>query len=319
MPGIGTSGYLPEGGWQANFSLRYQFSDRHFRGRHEETHRKELGTQVENTVWLADLGVTYGLSARTNLTLSVPYLVAERTGPNRDFPGERYENNATGIGDITLTARRWMLDPEKHLDENVSLGLGIKLPTGEPNVLDARKVKNEAGETELEIRTVDQSIQPGDGGFGFLVDLSAFKQIGAFTPYIAGTYLFNPENTNGVQTFRSRESEAIMSVADQYVARAGTLWTPAGGPVSVGLGARLEGVPVRDLIGGDDGFRRPGYAFSVEPSVVYSRGKSVFSLSVPVALIRNRQRSVPDMQEEGRHGDAAFADWVLLFGWTYRF
>ena len=41
--------------------------------------------------------------------------------------------------------------------------------------------------------------------------------------------------------------------------------------------------------------------------------------NVKSAEKRNRQRSVPDKQEEGRHGDAAFADWLLLFGWSYRF
>ena len=318
MPGIGTSGYLPEGGWQSYIGVRYQFSDRHFRGSEEEPERQEQGTQVENTVYLYDLGLTYGLSARTSLSLSLPFLFATRSGVNRDF-GERYEDTANGIGDLTLTARRWMLDPEENDDQNVSLGFGIKLPTGEPNAVDSRKVLDDNGETVYQVRTVDQSIQPGDGGFGFLVDLSAFTQVGQFTPYLAGTYLFNPRGTNGVDTQRSRASEAIMSVADQYVARVGTMWTAEGSHFSFGIGGRVEGVPVYDVFGSSDGFRRPGYAISVEPSLIYANAKSVFSLSVPVALERNRERSVPDRETPGRHGDAAFADWVLLLGWTYRF
>src|SRR5207253_6590325 len=44
------------------------------------------------------------------------------------------------------------------------------------------------------------------------------------TLYGSGLYLFNPRNTNGVLTGRGRASEAIMSVSDQYLARAGVLF-----------------------------------------------------------------------------------------------
>ena len=37
-----------------------------------------------------------------------------------------------------------------------------------------------------EVRTNEQSIQPGDGGFGFIVDQIAFKKMGLFTPYATG-------------------------------------------------------------------------------------------------------------------------------------
>ena len=42
-------------------------------------------------------------------------------------------------------------------------------------------------------------------------------------------------------------------------------------------------------------------------------------IAVPVAVYRNRLRSVPDRLEAGRHGDAAFADWLLLVGYSRRF
>ena len=82
------------------------------------------------------------------------------------------------------------------------------------------------------------------------------------------------------------------------------------------VGGRIEGVPVRDVIGGSDGFRRPGYAISVEPGVAYWAGRHLISLAVPIALYRNRTQSVPDEERNG-HGDAAFADWILLLGWTF--
>ncbi|HYV27228.1 MAG TPA: hypothetical protein VFA77_06820, partial [Candidatus Eisenbacteria bacterium] len=55
----------------------------------------------------------------------------------------------------------------------------------------------------------------------------------------------------------------------------------------------------------------PGFAISIEPGLVYSKNRWTASLSAPVALYRNRERSVID-EQTGRHGDAAFADFMIL-------
>ena len=84
-------------------------------------------------------------------------------------------------------------------------------------------------------------------------------------------------------------------------------------------GIRLEGVPVRDIIGGDTGFRRPGIAVSFEPAFnIIVKGKNSATLSVPIAIYRNRFQSVPD-KARGAHGDAAFADYLILAGYSRRF
>lgn len=77
-------------------------------------------------------------------------------------------------------------------------------------------------------------------------------------------------------------------------------------------------MPADDIIGGSNGFRRPGYAVSLEPGITYSHGVSSFNLGVPVAVYRNRTRSVAD-RASGGHGDAAFADYLLLLGYSRRF
>jgi hypothetical protein len=48
------------------------------------------------------------------------------------------------------------------------------------------------------------------------------------------------------------------------------------------------------------------------------KGKNAVTLSIPVAIYRNRFQSVPD-QARGAHGDAAFADYLILGGYTRRF
>lgn len=75
---------------------------------------------------------------------------------------------------------------------------------------------------------------------------------------------------------------------------------------------------MRDLRGPSDGFRRPGIAVSIEPALHIVRGKSTVTIGIPVALYRNRFVSVPD-EARGAHGDAAFADYLVLAGSSRRF
>lgn len=325
-PVIGAQGspYLEPDQWQFNFGWRYQYSDRHFTGFSEEEERDHEDSQVKNTIHMLTFGATYGWDEQTAVTITLPYFMNERSQQNRAFPGERRFTAARGIGDLSVLARRWLLDTQENPTHNFGVGLGIKLPTGEDNVQDSIKVIADSdgdGDTEpmLRSQTVDQSIQPGDGGFGLIVDFEWFHQIGSFTPYAYLGWIFTPQGESGVQTGRSKQGERVMSIADNYFARCGTMYALDSLPgLSLGLGGRIEGVPAHDPWGKDHGFRRPGYAVSVEPSVILARGANVFSLSVPIAVVRNRQRSDAD-QRFGGHGDAAFADYVLLFNWSHRF
>jgi hypothetical protein len=308
--------------WLVSTSWRYQRSDTHFVGTEHQINRDREESQVINTINLAELGIRYNATPLWSFTLGVPYLMAERSSPIRNANRvvvDRYTTATHGVGDITFTARRLLWKPLKHPDGNLSLGLGVKLPTGQDNAVDTTRT-GVNGQT-VAIQTVDQSIQPGDGGFGVILDVQAFQRVAhsGFALYGGATYLLNPRNTNGVRTYRSASGEEVMSVADQYLVRAGASYgTPSWKGFGVSLGGRLEGVPADDLIGESKGFRRPGYAISVEPGVSFSRGPHTISLAVPIAAYRNRVRSVPD-REHGRHGDAAFADWLLFVGYWRKF
>jgi hypothetical protein len=112
-----------------------------------------------------------------------------------------------------------------------------------------------------------------------------------------------------------------MSIADQYLLRGGVA-TPVpktNNRLQFSAGLRIEGVRVRDIIGGDTGFRRPGVAVSVEPAINVNMGaRNQLTVGVPVAVYRNRFISVPD-EARGAHGDAAFADYLVLAGFTRKF
>jgi hypothetical protein len=87
---------------------------------------------------------------------------------------------------------------------------------------------------------------------------------------------------------------------------------------------RDDCLPVRDLLGNSDGFRRPGYIIAAEPGVTYRIKNVALYAYVPIAIIRDRSQSVPDIRQSAltnvyTHGDAAFADYVVNVGVTVKF
>jgi hypothetical protein len=324
-PGLGVqgTGYPAAGEWGFSLGWRYQESDRHFVGDEYQEERDELGNQVINHVNLADLTFRYQATKRVELSLGVPILMGTRSQSLRQqgVELERYQTAARGVGDVFFTTHRWMFDPDTHPGRNLQLGVGVKIPTGQNNATDTFRVLSGNAVTN-QIRTVDQSIQPGDGGFGILVDFSTFSAVagGKMSLYAGGAYLATPGEKSNVQTYRTAPGEEVMSIADQFLARGGVAFPiPKSANMTFSGGLRVEGVPVRDIIGADAGFRRPGVAVSFEPTInIIVKGKNAATLSVPIAIYRNRFQSVPD-KARGAHGDAAFADYLILAGYSRRF
>lgn len=300
------------GHWTLSVGYRYQHSFRHFVGTNEQKQREVLGNQIVNNYHLFDVGVSYQLTPRVSINGSLPMLFAYRN----QLYNPRGEYRVRGIGDATVGVRTWIWRPPTESGGNVSLGLSLKMPTGNS---DSRSTATTSG-GQIVQAVADQSIQAGDGGWGFAVDMQAFRRMPwGSTLYFTGTYLFNPEETSGVPTFRSRPSEAIMSVADQYLYRGGISHpVPKIRGLVGSIGGRIEGVPVHDAFGGSLGFRRPGYSIAVEPGFLYGRGRDTWSFNLPIAVERNRRRSVTDYMDN-RHGDAAFADYSITIGYSRRF
>jgi hypothetical protein len=323
-PGLGVQGggYPAAGTWSASFGWRYQKSDRHFVGDHYEEIRDEQESQVINNLNMADIAIRYQATNRIEIGIGAPFIMATRSQALRSqgVNIERYQTQARGLGDIVIGARRWMFDPDTNPGGNLSLGVGFKLPTGANNVTDTFRVMQSGTITNV-VRTVDQSIQPGDGGFGILLEYNTFKSLaaGKWSVYSSGVYLANPQETSNVLTYRGGAGERVMSIADQYLVRGGAAFAlPGSSRWSAAAGIRVEGIPVRDFIGGDYWFRRPGVAVSFEPAVTFANGKHGVTLGFPIAMYRNRFKSVWDEERDG-HGDAAFADWLMMFGYTRRF
>lgn len=319
-------------GWTFNFNNRYFRSYKHFVGTEEQKHRTEEGTEVINYSFSWDFSLTRSFNKYWSLTIGVPVIsnvrssMYEHYGNNSTNPNARNNTSSFGIGDLRIVANRWLFDPAKSHKGNIQVGLGIKLPTGDYQYQDYF-YKNDS--TSL-IGPVDQSIQLGDGGTGFITEVNAIynisHRVGVYGNFY---YLINPREQNGVSTARggNTSSTAVkyftstMSVPDQYMARAGVNYMH--NKFTFSGGARIECIPSSDLIGGDKGFRRPGYVVSAEPVIAYQMKKANIYLSVPVALKRNRTQSYSDKlrsMDDGikRQGDAAFSDYFVTAGITFR-
>ncbi|MFN5546940.1 MAG: hypothetical protein ACK49W_06855 [Bacteroidota bacterium] len=333
--------------WQVGANYRYFESFRHFKGDEEQYDRLVKQTQVINYSNTMDISASMGLTLRTQLNVNLPVSYTDRSsyyehgGQTTTFPGARKTSTSAGIGDARIGISKWLWNPVSHTKSNLMLGVGLKLPTGNWNVQDSfynvmvTDPVTGTSSRKTVYRPVDQSIQLGDGGLGLSLEMQGFWEMadGLFA-YGNAFYILNPRGVNGTMTNRRTTivvngvsqvftNEYMCSVADQYAARLGFLSQSQLHGLSFSWGARLEGVPVRDLVGESYGFRRPGYTIAAEPGVTYMKGKTTVNFNMPIALYRIRKQSVTDKEVQdatgvARNGDAAFADYLISLGVTYR-
>jgi hypothetical protein len=314
-------------GWELNLNNRYFRSYKHFVGTEEQKQREDLGTNVINHSYELDITATRTVNLRWSLAMTLPIFDFRRSSLYEHGGAARYSTGSFGIGDARFSAYRWMFDPLTSHKGNVQLGLGIKLPTGNYNYQDYFHTKVA---DSLVLGPVDQSIQPGDGGTGITFELNSFYNFShKLGVYGSLFYLSNPREVNGTSTTRGGVASAnakkyntdVMSVPDLFMTRAGVSYMLH--QFNFAGGVRVEALPSKDLIGGSKGFRRPGYIVSAEPSVTYVAKKASFNLAVPFALKRNRTQSNADKRQtadSGKYtqGDAAFADYLVSIGMTFK-
>jgi hypothetical protein len=329
-PMFGASGegrYLRAGQWETSLVGRHYSARRHFYDQNVESHNP--APKVEKTI--GDLSLTRMLSDRYSLTLSVPY--SDGTFDRTPIAPTAAVDNASGIGDVAVVVRRWMSDPATSKNGNIRLGVGLKAPTG--------AYTQETNRTRNGLPApghADISIQPGDGGWGGVLGLEAFRHTGARGVLFAeAAYILNPRGDSGHNNQMLGPGPYVpnnrTSVPDYYLARAGFV---VGEPVglkraSAQVGLRLEGQPVRDILGPDTGFRRPGHTLALEPGVAYAFGRSNVFVSVPLTIYRGRPLSVDEEKRASTNAaqsnppgartsavSAAFADVNVIVGVTFR-
>jgi hypothetical protein len=364
---LSTNGYtLAKGQFQIGTSYRYFHSFRHFIGTTEQPQRQttggghnpdgtERGDAVNIYSHSVDLNISYGLTDRLQLNVAIPYVHNERSQVFKSNPKVinssdtfRYSLYAKGLGDIRISAGYWVFAPEKAHTGNLMVGLGVKLNSGSHSASDMTPTNDAASKSILYTRqTVDQAIQPGDGGIGVSLEVQGFKQLyKGIYGFANGYYLFNPRESNGsyksAPTVVKDQSGNVLGTLygynvyaspDQYFGRVGFMGSVLKNKsLTLSLAGRFEGIPAYDAFGGQAAYRRPGYVVAIESGLSYRTGKHGFSLFVPVNFIRNRIQSAADHAQQNLQnsvitdqskkvhvqGDAAFADYSISVNYSYR-
>lgn len=265
----------------------------------------DLNKLLRPKEWLNTIDVTgtYQINNRLSFTASLPVVINNISFLIPPGVDRRFGLPGRGIGDVALLARSYVWDPVKHPTANVALGLGMKLPTGSggptgvyPNVQGVFADKP----------TTPNSIPPGDRGTGIIFEAIAFKTFTGNHAFkgsnilLSGNYLSNPRNTNNVASAITNLGLATPgdinaltnTVGDAYSLRATfSMPSPGGGHVAALkrvrwlASYRWEGIPKRDLIGNNRGFRQPGYVMAVGPGISVRLFKQTrLTVEVPITV-----------------------------------
>lgn len=302
--------------WQLAVDYRYIHADQFFFGTQQTTPPAQFfGQPLIINIHTANVNVTYAATDRVGVRLTVPvsYGAASRFYPDTS----RHVARAVGIGDISLVGTAWLMTPRTHAKGNVAIGAGVKFPTGNNKYTDNFFL---AGGSSVQW-PVDQSIELGDGGWGIILQGQAFRHVAPRTvAYFTGSYLLSPRNqTEVVREPVGANSTVRYSVPDVYSGRLGVsygLLLERG--VSVSLGGRIDGIPYHDLIGNNDGFRRPGYVVFVDPGVAIERGPDALTFSTPVRVAQ-RLATRQMVRPGGLLGSGDLAKVLFFVGYARRF
>jgi len=304
--------YQREHEWQLTLAYRRLISNEWFVGTTENSALAPGGQSPEFRIHTVVADVAYAISDRYRVKLSVPFSAGSlsRVWPDKAL----HEQTATGIGDVTAAVEAWVLRPRTHERGNIAFGLGLKAPTGSHKI--GSQFYTAAGAVDF---PADQTIQPGDGGLGITLDTRGFRQITErLHAYAAASYMVSPKKQSDVEWVPA--SGVYWAVPDVYSARLGgafALMPDAG--IAMSLGARIDGIPVHDLLGGGDEetIKRTAYVIFADPGISYSRGRSLVTLSVPYRLAVNRQKSVFESRTKALNA-GGFAKYLMFASYTHR-
>jgi hypothetical protein len=310
--GIQNQPFLAAKKWQAQFSYQYAHTDQFYVRSQRNDAAGPHGQPPRREVSLLNVDILYGITNRLSLDLTIPFLtgygVSLQGAPGSAKP---YRYDQSGLGDVSIQAEYWLKDPAKASRVKGSVGFGIKTPTG--NSTATGLFYSPTGDVT---RPIDEAVQLGNGGWEILLRAQGTAAVGGpFFAYGSAYYgLSLNEHANVLN------GTALRGVPDTYSARLGAAYVfpKLQGLVLTG-GGRINGVTVKDVIGGSDLYwRRPGYEVYFEPGVTWTRGKNMLSVSVPLRVYQNKLDSPLDISLK-RHIGAGFVPYLVLASYARRF
>lgn len=323
-----TSNTFSASEWELNINNRYFDTYKDYKGTQDQHTPPANQNVIRSYTTVAAL--TRILNKGWSLEFALPFAANSRTsdlehgGPNTT----RYTTSATGIGDISFTAYKWLLAPGVTQKGNIQLGLGIKLPTGNSTSKDYFHWND----STTVLAPVNAAIELGDGGTGIITELNTFYVFNnTFNLYGNFYYLISPKGQSSLLgTAGGRPPSAVLiqagganfTVPDVYSMRAGLNYNLTKWAFSMGL--RDEGIPVYDVIGSSYGTRRAGYTLSVEPGVIYKLKNAAVYAYVPYivshAIVQNIvDRNTSNITGVYTIGSGGSGDYQIFLGVQFLF
>ena len=317
---LGAAGeaYQRTGEWKVTLAYRRLLSKEWFIGNQESGSLAPGGTPPVFEIHTVVTDIGYSFNDRVRAHVAIPF--SSGTLSRRWADNAHHEQNASGVGDISVNAEAWLLEPRSHQRGNIAIELGVKAPTGSHT----KPSQFYLGSGPVDF-PADQTIQPGDGGWGFNVQVQGFRQIvDRATAYASGSYMISPKAYTNVMGAPAGAPNGNLrwSVPDVYSARGGVALDvlPDHG-LTMSLGARVDGIPVRDLIGGgDEGtIKRTSYIVYADPGLSYTRDKHNVTVGVPWRVKLNRMKSLTEQQPGALPNAGGFAKYLVFVSYSRRF
>ena len=315
-PSLGASSgtALNEGQWQTGLAYRYLHANRFYVGHAYRPDRAPSGMPVHISVHTVELTLTYAVTNRVAVNVGIPVATASETRAQGD--AQLHTRSASGVGDIYVTGSAWMptgrTTPGEFRDRSGHQGADWRVGKDGDYAMASGATTSRALDPSIRRGTADggsSSRRTGSGRYSLASLHTRLPRIWRIRVPTSGVYVFGAAYRGLVA--RSRCS-------DEYSAHAGLTYRQRRGGLTMSLGGRIDGVPVRDWLGGgDDSFRRPGYVVyssrgsrSLSPIVRSPRGTTL-SLTVPFAVDQNRKPSTIDAKY-GQRGGGDFARYLIL-------
>ncbi|MFI5154799.1 MAG: hypothetical protein ACHQEM_01350 [Chitinophagales bacterium] len=309
----------------------FDISNRYFHSWNLYSGKEQIGADGVNLYeYSMNLNLSHYMKKGWSYSVDLPIAVNKATvgqGPYNAI-------HAVGIGDIRITGYKWILNTEKYQRGNIQVGLGVKLPTGNYHYEDYYYLDPNSASQKI-LAPVNVAIQLGDGGTGITTEINAYYLFSnKFSVNANLFYLISPRDVNGVAStppeFLDDSTKALMSatttdvnsVPDNYTLSAGGNYT--FGKLVGSMNLRFEGAPAHDLFGDNDGLRRVGYIFSVQPGLQYKFSRSFLYVFTSFPVVRATIKTVPDERQEAITGKpfitpGHFANWLVYFGYAFTF
>ena len=291
-------------------------SYKHYIGTVYQVQRQINHNAVVNHVNLFEMDLNYQVTPRLSVIATIPALEATRHG--QSSPLNVYHSG--GIGDVTVGVQSWVWRPPTESHGNVAISAQLKLPTG---INDAKGTTiAKSGTSSRQSRSMSRSSRATAPGDSALAPRLTANCTGTPRAYFTGSWLFSPQDTTGVLTFRPAPGENVVSATDQYLWRGGFSrpvtgvkpsarpcaqhWRPHGrraGARCIWIKQRIPQAGLRYLHRAGNDVR----TWTLGPVRERSVGDGAESQD---------QR---DRLENHTHGDAAFADYTVIAGMSRTF